>query len=109
MRIHLPSHYLTSVLTFLASLFEKVIWVLKKATKSAAKSTAHYLAHPSEAWEDLVAYAKENPKEFALSCALITAGVLVIVVPLIIGFGPAGPILGTGLPPTADRGIVLTK
>lgn len=32
---------------------------------------------------------------FAITCTLIVGGILIIVLPLAIGFGPAGPILGT--------------
>lgn len=39
-------------------------------------------------------------KNNKLTCALILAGILVIVVPLAIGFGPAGPILGTSFLPS---------
>lgn len=42
----------------------------------------------------LINYACDHPWEFGITSILIVGGVLVIVVPLAIGFGSAGPTLG---------------
>ncbi|KAH8148022.1 uncharacterized protein LAJ45_07786 [Morchella importuna] len=43
----------------------------------------------------LIEYAQEHPIEFALISVAIVAGVVIITVPLALGFGPAGPVAGS--------------
>lgn len=70
-------------------------WLFRNAKQSATDNISYYIENPSEAPGDLWEWVKKNK----LTCALIVGGILVIVVPLAIGFGPAGPVLGTSLLP----------
>lgn len=65
------------------------MWILKKAAKSIKDGSTYYIENPREALRDLWELIKENK--------LILCGILVIVIPLAIGFGPAGPLLGASL------------
>lgn len=78
-----------------ASVPDQVLWVLKKAGISAKDHVTYYVDNPTEGLRDLRDWVKDNK----VTCALIIGGVLVIVVPVAIGFGPAGPILGILPPP----------
>lgn len=42
----------------------------------------------------LIMYAEHHPAEFAILSLVIVAGVVIIVVPIAIGFGAAGPVAG---------------
>ncbi|KAH8145966.1 uncharacterized protein LAJ45_10108 [Morchella importuna] len=79
----------------MAEIMEQVWWLLKKLGRAGKRNAQYYIAHPKEAWEELIAYARENPWKFSLCCLGIGLGIATIVVPLAIGFGPAGPILGS--------------
>ncbi|KAI5839106.1 hypothetical protein DFP73DRAFT_587771 [Morchella snyderi] len=73
----------------------QVWWLLKKLGRAGKRNAQYYTAHPREAWEELINYAKENPWKFAFACAGIALGIATIVMPIAIGFGAAGPILGS--------------
>lgn len=89
-----------------ASNFEIIRMLLRNAKQSASDNISYYIEHPSDAPGDLWEWVKENK----LTCALIVGGIVVIVVPLANGFGPAGPVLGTSLlPQKVLTSGVLTK
>lgn len=76
------------------SVFQQILWLLKKAGKSFKDYTAYCIDNPGGTGGDIWDWIKRNK----LTCFLIASGTLVIVVPLAIGFGPAGPIAGRLLP-----------
>lgn len=78
---------------------EQVLWVLGRLARDGKRNAQYYITHPIEAWEDLIAYAKENPWKFAFACLGVGLGIASIILPPIIGFGAAGPILGNSAPP----------
>lgn len=73
-----------------ASVYQQILWLLKKAGKVSKDYAAYYIENPGEACEDTWDWIKRNK----LTCFLLVSGALVIVVPVAIGFGPAGPIAG---------------
>lgn len=97
----ISSYVISTVLTtsMQASFLDICGWLLKKTGENAVESTKYYIANPSEAPSDLWEWIKENK----LTCTLIAGGILVIVVPLAIGFGPAGPVLGVPPPSHAKK------
>lgn len=62
--------------------------------------TARYaLTKLTAASRAVIDYAIDNPIKFGVSSILIVGGILVIVVPLMVGFGSAGVVYGRCPPP----------
>lgn len=77
-----------------ASVYQQILWLLGKAGKSSKDYVAYTIENPGEVCEDTWDWIKRNK----LTCFLLVGGALVIVVPVAIGFGTAGPVAGMLLP-----------
>lgn len=77
-----------------ASVLQQVLWLLKQAGKSSKDDAAYCIDNLSETCGDVWDWIKCNK----LTSFLIASGILVIVVPVAVGFGPAVPIAGRLLP-----------
>lgn len=67
------------------------------AFDSLRQNATHYIANPAQVPRDLIAYAEENPWKFTFACLGIALGIVSIVLPPVIGFSAAGPVLGNYL------------
>ncbi|RPB06690.1 hypothetical protein P167DRAFT_580170 [Morchella conica CCBAS932] len=81
--------------TIIEVINQSFIMLIRSAARTTKENAQYYYDHPRDAWDDLKNYAHNNPREFPLICAFIIGGIVVIVVPLAIGFGPVGPVLGS--------------
>lgn len=66
-------------------------------TKTFALNTNQF----SPTGQYLLTYAQKHPEEFGVGSIVTTAGVANFVVPLVLGFTPAGPVAGNGPLPHA--------
>lgn len=87
-------HCVSLTISVPASVLQQVLWLLKQAGKSSKDYAAYCIDNPSETCGDVWDWIKRNKLTFFL----IASGIPVIVVPVAIGFGPAGPIAGRLLP-----------
>lgn len=71
-----------------ASTITILTWLLRKAGHAATDKVVYIAMHPTAAARDLWEWMKENK----LTCFLIDCGILVLVVPPLLGFSAAGPV-----------------
>lgn len=67
---------------------------LAKLTETAQALFKHPEQLPTEVFKALCSHAEQHPTEFVICSVMITAGFVIIIVPLALGFGDHGPTSG---------------
>lgn len=78
----------------LGNIFRRVRKALLPVCRAIKTTFKYTLGKLSAAGKAIINYAIENPWKFGISSILIVGGILVLVVPVAVGFGTGGVVVG---------------